>query len=292
MSAAATSLGELAVHYGLIPESGRAQLSRTLEAATRAGSPTSLAYLLIPRGTLERVLAAGMAAASVVCDACGHPTPSPRFMAREAIPCGRCGTFLVGFAPYATEPPPTVDPDAAEDVGSRTMDFPQVLVPTPPAAQPLSDAETTAEFDLLTTPPDGTANPFESLEEAGQTARRPPPPAQRPTIEPPRGLGQQPGFPGRPAKLTPESELETIPPGGLADLPGLPGMETIDADRLKTPPPADEPPSGGHATRRRKPARTTGVVPVPTPPALWPWLTAIVLLSILIAIELVVHALI
>jgi hypothetical protein len=308
------SLGELAVRYGLLQEAERVDLSQHLQSHARAGRPTSMAHVLLqrgaPRGTLERILGSAAQLQAVRCDACNQARSLTEFPGRQPLPCPGCGALVIGFAAFAPSDVAPLPADDAEEAGSRTMDFSGVLVPVPqPPAAALDDAETTAEFDALVAPPTppNPAAPFDSLETS----------ALKPTIvQPAYGASPtgtsltNPGvphdafeLPGSAAFTPPSPTIDlppptpiTIPPQPKAALADLPGLVTMDA--LELPKQHDMAQSGPllpakpSTTRRRRPARTTGFVPVPPPPALWPWVVAIVVLVLVAVAEVVAHALI
>lgn len=106
MTTSAT-LGQLAVHQGLIEASALRELSDQLRASSQQGEPTSMARLLIASGlepeAVRAVLACGLALDAVACDGCATPIPQSELNDRSESPCPQCGCMVLGFRAFAPD---------------------------------------------------------------------------------------------------------------------------------------------------------------------------------------------
>lgn len=162
----AASLGQLAVHQGLITVAELRQLADELRALALRREPTSLARLLIGRGLpaegVRGVLAQGTDFQSVACDACGELIPQAELGERSERACPRCGSMVLGFrafAPQGAPPRSTTDrypvvlpiPEECDPKGQETNAYGTVLpIPEAPVVNP---QEIASRFeDLLSKP--------------------------------------------------------------------------------------------------------------------------------------------
>ena len=142
----AASLGQLAVHQGLITVAELRQLADELRALALRREPTSLARLLIGRGLplegVRGVLAHGTSFSSVACDACGELIPQAQLGERSEQPCPRCGSMVLGFRAFAPPGAPT---------RRATTDRYPVVLPIPAECDPKGQ-ETNAYGTVLPLP--------------------------------------------------------------------------------------------------------------------------------------------
>ena len=163
----AASLGQLAVHQGLISVAELRQLADELRALALRREATSLARLLIGRGLdpeeVRGVLAQGTSFAAVACDACGELVPQDDLDERREQACPRCGSLLLGFRAFAPPGAPaqrsTTDrypvvlpiPEECDPKGQDTNAYGTVL--PLPEAPVVNDQEAASRFeDLLSKP--------------------------------------------------------------------------------------------------------------------------------------------
>jgi hypothetical protein len=146
------SLGQLAVHRGLLHSSELRELSDLLREAVANQQPTSMARLMITRGfraeLVRETLAFGHAMDSVCCDACAQPAPMDTLSQRDERPCASCGCLLLGFRAFAP-PVETLAPPQLARLTGITARYAQVL----PLPESTSRPGKTTTFDKVIVPP-------------------------------------------------------------------------------------------------------------------------------------------
>ncbi len=162
------SLGQLAIHKGILPEVDCKRLCLYVAHQTRSGKPISLGHLLLRGGIsgseLCDLLGSGAELECVCCDACGTEIAQARISSRDEYPCPSCGALLFGFAPFSNAPVNArVLSASAAATGAldRTVEFGGVL-PLPGVtlgpALTAEAAQTTAAFADILQPP-GQSDP-------------------------------------------------------------------------------------------------------------------------------------
>lgn len=138
------SLGQLAVHAGLISREQCQKLRRYQHQRTRQQRPISFARMLLASGVssrkLRRVMRKGAEFDSVLCDSCGEGLPATEMESRREYPC-ECGALVMPFRPFArakAAPPENLN---------QTQDYKEVL--------PIPGGKSTDRYDeVLVTPLD------------------------------------------------------------------------------------------------------------------------------------------
>ncbi|MEZ6189206.1 MAG: hypothetical protein R3F62_29920 [Planctomycetota bacterium] len=138
------SLGQLALHYGLVsPEEHTAAVTALREAAKR-GEPDSYARRLIRRGVAQRavqhLLGLGAHLGAVLCDACGDALAQGELPRRRAYPCRRCGSLVLGFRAFLED-------------GARSPEDSEETAPLPFIPPPRPSSETD-RYDMVLPLPD------------------------------------------------------------------------------------------------------------------------------------------
>jgi serine/threonine protein kinase len=150
------SLGQLAVHQGLIPEVDCKRLCLYVAHQAKAGKPISLGHLLLKGGIsasqLCELLGTGADLECVACDACSTQIAQARITSRDEYPCPNCGALFFGFRPFSSAPGngPVAQVQAPSgDALDRTVEFGGVIpLPGVTLASQVSveAAQTTAAF--------------------------------------------------------------------------------------------------------------------------------------------------
>jgi serine/threonine protein kinase len=127
------SLGQLAVHAGLISREQCQKLRRYQVQRTRQERPISLARMLLAAGVsarkLRRLMRKNAELEVVLCDSCGEGMSQRGFKTRQEVPCS-CGALVMPFRPFAR-----AKAKAPTNLG-QTHDYNQVL---PIPGQPGTD---------------------------------------------------------------------------------------------------------------------------------------------------------
>jgi len=131
------SLGQLAVHAGLISRDQCQKLRRYQGQRTRQERPISFARMLLAAGVssrkLRRLMRKNAELEVVLCDSCGEGMSQADMTSRQEYPCP-CGALVMPFRPFArakTKPPTNL---------AQTQDYNQVLpIPGRPGPKPGTD---------------------------------------------------------------------------------------------------------------------------------------------------------
>lgn len=306
------SLGQLAVHYGLLSPAEHSALVDDLRASAQAGAPDSCARRLIRRGIAQRavlhLLTLGAELGAVLCDGCGEAVPQGELSRREAYPCPRCGCLLFGFRAFLGEP---------REVGGDSEDTDLLPhVPDPSGTGSPRESRDTDRYDMVLPLPGEGLEPGAGREVFAQTLREQE--QATPDMNQTLGFPQVFALPSRETSLTDddatrllEAMLEAPAPSAgpdprsaesrnavtimasAAELgirpPEEPEMETLIASAtdlglrpLAPAPPAERPRIPSRRATRQAPAAT----PAADEPALWPWLLALGLLCVATAVAL------
>ena len=118
------SLGQLALHYGLLSPTEHEGIVSQLRAAAVAREPDSFVRRLLRRGVakqaVEHLLTLGASLGAVLCDACGEAVPQGELARRRPYPCPRCRTQLFGFRAFAVGAT-QVEPDSADSEDTEPL---------------------------------------------------------------------------------------------------------------------------------------------------------------------------
>lgn len=289
------SLGQLALHYGLVSPAEHEGIVSQLRAAAVARAPDSFARRLLRRGiaqqAVEHLLTLGAALGAVLCDACGEAVPQGELARRRPYPCPRCGTQLFGFRAFAVDAnqvaPDSADsedteplPDASPARPSSETDRYDMILPLPgqpqlaPGAGRAAFAETLRQRDPDMNQTVGFAAVFALPAEDEQLSDHQATQILEAMLDPPSGenpylsatvkaSARELGIEGVEDETLMASAsdlgLQALPPLGAAERPRLPSRRAVRPE-----PEAD-----------------------PDPP-LWPWILALAVLCLATAIALAV----
>lgn len=289
------SLGQLALHYGLVSPSEHEGIVSQLRAAAVARAPDSFARRLLRRGVaqqaVEHLLTLGASLGAVLCDACGEAVPQGELARRRPYPCPRCETLLFGFRAFAhganqvepdsadsedTEPLPDVSPERP----SRDTDRYDMVLPLPgqpqlaPGAGRAAFAETLRQRDPDMNQTVGFAAVFALPAEDEQLSDHQATQILEAMLDPPSG--ESPYLSATVKASARELGIEAIEDETLVASASDLGLHAL--------------PPLGDGERPRLPSRRSKR-PEPEAerePPLWPWIVALSVLCLATAIAMVV----